>query len=105
MCTAIINQDYPLLFYLTTQSTILWDEFLPNKNLKEILSFSQKTNSLGIINSHSGNLVGFCYKMETNNNSLLLENFADFFHQVPLIHTSSNAPLNINNIKINGIKA
>ncbi len=85
---SIKNNDIELLFYLSTQSAILWDEFLPNKNLKEILNFSQRTKSLGLINSHSGNLVGFCYPIEMKNNISLIKEFTNYFKQVPLCHTS-----------------
>ena len=93
---AIRSNDHQLLFYLSTQSTILWDEFLPNKNLKEILNFSQQTKSLGLINSHSGNLIGFCYPIEMKNNLSLIKDFTNYFKQVPLCHTSISSQDNIN---------
>tara|TARA_B100000242_G_scaffold294282_1_gene275989 strand:- start:8287 stop:9210 length:924 start_codon:yes stop_codon:yes gene_type:complete len=104
VCNSIKNNDHQLLFYLSTQSTILWDEFLPNKNLKEILNFSRQTKSLGLINSHSGNLIGFCYPIEMKNNIKLIEDFTNYFKQVPLCHTSIVSKDSHNNLELKSKK-
>ena len=88
---ALQAEDYELIFHISSQSAQLWQKIFPKDNLDKALRFLRRTKGLGIINTHSGNMLGLVYMEKNINLPDLAELFMNEFDQAPLMMRSANA--------------
>ena len=54
-------EDLPTICDVATQSARLWQGINPKPYLEEVLRFVERTEALGVINTHSGTYLGLAY--------------------------------------------
>lgn len=82
---ALETRNFELVFYIATQSAELWQSVSPKKSFEKAINFITATNGLGIINTHSGSLLGLVYKSESIHRLNIIDAFIQSFNVMPMV--------------------
>ncbi len=88
---ALNARDLATVCAISTESTLLWQRINPKSELGQVQEFQRETGALGIINTHSGTLLGLMYEPGRSDAGALLKRAKEKWgaEQVRWFHTVS----------------
>ena len=91
--SALETNNLELIFYISTQSAELWQSVSPKKSFSKAVDFITSTKGLGLINTHSGSLIGLVYNSEDIHKLSMIDKFIEHFDHLPMIFTNLKRPV------------